>query len=91
MNWCTYILRCADETLYYGIARDLRRRLCEHRDGQVRSTKPRRPVHLVWYEESDTAAQARRRERSFKNGRTRRKAIELLKASFPPEKLAPFA
>ena len=91
MIWCTYILRCADGELYYGIARDLRRRLREHYDGRVRSTKPRRPMRLVWYEEFDTAAQARRRERSFKNGRTRQKTIKLLIAGFPPEKLAPFA
>jgi predicted GIY-YIG superfamily endonuclease len=48
-------------------------------------------VELVYFEECQTLAQARQREHSFKNGRTRRKKVERLIADFPPEKLAPFA
>jgi putative endonuclease len=87
----TYILRCKDGALYYGFTADLRRRLQEHRDGKVHSTAWRRPVQFVWYEIHETAVQARRRERSFKNGRTRRKTIEQLIRTFPDERLAPFA
>ena len=86
-----YILRCADGRLYYGSTGDLGRRLAEHREGRCRTTAPRRPVRLVYYEAGETTAQARRREQSFKNGRTRRKKIERLIAEFPVEKLAPFA
>ena len=66
-------------------------RLRQHREGLVRSTKWRLPVQLVYFECQQTLAQARRRERALENGYTRRKTIDLLIASFPPEKLAPFA
>jgi len=46
---------------------------------------------LVYFEELQTLAQARQRERALKNGRTRRKTIDHLIAAFPPERLAPFA
>ena len=86
-----YILRCRDGNYYYGSTGDLSRRLAEHHEGLSRWTASRRPVQLVYYEECETTAQARQRERSFKNGRTRRKKLERLIATFPPDKLAPFA
>ncbi len=86
-----YILRCADDRLYFGSTTDLIRRLAEHRRGRVRTTARRLPVRLVYFEEHATPDQARQRERAFKYGRTRRKAIDLMIAGFPPERLAPFA
>ena len=86
-----YILRCRDGHYYYGSTSDLAQRLADHRAGRVRSTRPRLPVELVYYEAHPTLSQARQRERSFKNGRTRRKTIDQLIGSFPPERLAPFA
>ena len=86
-----YILRCRDGRYYYGSTSDLARRLADHRARRVRSTRPRLPVELVYYETYQTLSQARQRERSFKNGRTRRKTIDQLIRSFPPERLAPFA
>ena len=91
MRAFAYILCCADGLLYYGSTSDLSRRLAEHRRGRVRTTARRLPVRLVYFEECETTAQARQRERSFKNGRTRRKAIEQLISHFPPCRLAPFA
>lgn len=86
-----YILRCRDHRYYYGSTNDLIRRLAQHRAGRVPSTKSRLPLELVYFEECQTLDQARLRERSLKNGRTRRKKIELLISTFPPERLAPFA
>ncbi|GJQ27716.1 MAG: excinuclease ABC subunit C [Phycisphaerae bacterium] len=86
-----YILRCHDGRYYYGSTNDLIRRLALHRAGQVRATKPRLPVELVWFEEFQTPDQARQKERSLKLGRTRRKTIELLIQRFPRDRLAPFA
>jgi putative endonuclease len=44
-----YILRCGDGSLYTGIAKDLERRLAQHRAGRAsRYTRARRPVALVW-------------------------------------------
>jgi len=44
-----YMLRCADDSLYTGIALDVERRLREHALGRAsRFTRARRPVVLVW-------------------------------------------
>jgi len=91
MTAYAYILHCADGKRYYGSTTDLKRRLQQHHAGEVPATRPRRPLGLVYFEEFETLLQARQRERSFKNGRTRRKTIDWLIACFPPERLAPFA
>ena len=85
------ILRCQDDRYYYGSTSDLVQRLAEHRAGRVRSTKPRLPVQLVYFEACQTLGQARQKEHALKNGRTRRKVIDQMIRSFPPERLAPFA
>lgn len=48
-GWWVYVLRCADDTFYVGVARHLPARLCEHngeRPGGARYTRGRRPVAL---------------------------------------------
>src|SRR5258705_13806708 len=46
---CVYILRCADGSLYTGVAKDLARRLAQHAAGRAsRYTRARLPVTLVW-------------------------------------------
>ena len=87
----TYILRCRDARYYYGSTNHLVRRLRQHRAGKVQSTCWRLPVEFIYFEEHATPDEAKRREFQFKNGHTRRKAIDLLIASFPAEKLTPFA
>lgn len=50
-TWHVYLLRCADDTLYTGIARDLERRLRQHNGelaGGPKYTRGRRPVALLW-------------------------------------------
>jgi len=86
-----YILLCGDGRFYYRSTNDLRRRLGDHHRGRVRSTQWRRPARLVYFEEYETLPQARQRERMFKGGRMRAKAIKRLIAALPPERLAPFA
>ena len=67
--WYVYILRCADGSLYTGIATDVMRRLDEHKTG-VRSaakyTRARRPVKLVYQEPQDSRSAAARREYQIK-------------------------
>jgi putative endonuclease len=48
--WITYILRCADGSLYIGVTNNLERRLTEHGEGSDKSsyTFRRRPVVLVY-------------------------------------------
>jgi putative endonuclease len=45
-----YIVRCEDETLYTGIATDLKRRINEHNNSKLgaKYTLSRRPVKLVY-------------------------------------------
>lgn len=50
MSYSVYILRCADGSLYTGIALDVRRRLEEHRSGGrgAKYLRGRLPVELVY-------------------------------------------
>ena len=49
MTYTIYVLRCADGSLYTGIARDLEARIAAHNRGAgARYTRGRGPVTLVW-------------------------------------------
>jgi putative endonuclease len=64
---CTYILRCADGTLYTGWTNDLPRRVQTHNNGKGgKYTRSRLPVELVYHEEYEDKQQARRREYAIK-------------------------
>ncbi len=59
----TYILRCADGTLYTGWTNDIKERLKTHNDGKgAKYTRSRLPVTLAYYEEFATEHEARSRE-----------------------------
>ena len=63
------MLRCADGSLYTGVAIDLERRLKQHNGelvGGARYTRGRRPVELVWSEKCKNRAEAQRREAAVK-------------------------
>lgn len=67
MNNYTYIVRCADGTLYCGWTNDLNRRIEAHNSGAgAKYTRSRRPVELVYYEEYPTKQEAMRREAQIK-------------------------
>ncbi len=69
MGWVVYILRCADSTLYTGIARNLKKRLAEHSSGAARAaryTRGRRPLKLVWQQRTKNRSQALKRESEIK-------------------------
>ena len=62
MNY-TYILSCADGTLYTGWTNDLDRRLAAHNAGRGgKYTRARLPVTLVYHEEFATKEEAMARE-----------------------------
>jgi putative endonuclease len=47
-QWVVYLLRCADNSLYCGIAKNLQSRLSAHRKGQgAKYTRSRIPIELV--------------------------------------------
>jgi len=64
----TYILRCADDTLYVGCTNDLEKRLHEHNHAKngAKYTRGRRPVVLAYSEKHRTLAKARAREAELK-------------------------
>ena len=66
MNY-TYILSCADGTLYTGWTNDLERRLAAHNAGKgSKYTRSRLPVTLVYCEEHETKEEAMSREYAIK-------------------------
>jgi len=67
--WRVYIVRCADDSLYTGITRDVMRRISEHNadNGAGASyTRARRPVKLVYQEPAADRSTASRREYQIK-------------------------
>lgn len=67
MTWSVYLLRCADGTLYCGIALDVAARLAQHAAGKgAKYTRGRGPLALVYTEVCGTKAEALRRERPIK-------------------------
>jgi putative endonuclease len=62
-----YMLRSArDGQFYVGLTRDLRARLQAHNSGQVRSTKRRVPLELVYWEGCLDQSDAAQREKYLK-------------------------
>ncbi len=62
MNY-TYILKCADGTLYTGWTNDIEKRLAAHNSGRgAKYTKSRLPVSLFYLEEHESRLAAMRRE-----------------------------
>jgi putative endonuclease len=65
--WFVYIVRCADETLYTGIAKDIGQRIAKHNEGTGAAyTRARRPVVLVHQEPATDRGAALRREAAIK-------------------------
>jgi len=64
----TYILECADKSLYVGCTNNLEKRLYEHNNlkSGAHYTKIRRPVTLKYAETFDTLNEARGREHELK-------------------------
>lgn len=64
-KWYVYMVRCADNSLYTGIATDVERRLQEHNNSETlgaKYTRARRPVRLVYQEEVSSRSAASKRE-----------------------------
>lgn len=60
-SWFTYILRCADGTLYCGVTTDIKRRMSQHNSGKgAKYTRlgKKRPVELVMLLPYDTKNEA---------------------------------
>jgi putative endonuclease len=66
-TWHVYIVRCADATLYTGVAKNIEARIAQHNVGTgAKYTRGRRPVTLVYQEAADDRSAAQRREYAIK-------------------------
>jgi len=65
--WHVYIVRCADQTLYTGVATDVDARIAQHNAGRgAKYTRGRGPVELVYRERVADRSTALRRELAIK-------------------------
>lgn len=81
-RWRVYMVRCADGTLYTGVATDVARRVAEHNGtGKTgaRYTRTRRPVKLVYQEVAANRSAACKREYRIKQ-LTRPEKLQLIAA-----------
>ena len=77
-QWCVYILRCKEGSLYTGITNDLPKRLAAHNAGTgAKYTRSRGPVTLVYCEKVRDKSQALRREMEIK-GLSRKEKLQLI-------------
>ena len=60
-----------DRKLYVGFTTNIQRRISEHQQGNVPSTKERLPLKLIYYEAYLTRVEAERREKYLKGGNGR--------------------
>ncbi len=66
-EWHVYILRCADSTLYTGIATDVTARLAAHNAGKgAKYTRGRLPLALAYQEVAESHSAALKREHAIK-------------------------
>ena len=76
-----YMVKCADDTFYTGIATELERRIEEHNrsDKGAKYTRTRRPVTLVYSEEYPDRSSASKREYEIKKKMNRTDKLNLIK------------
>jgi putative endonuclease len=79
-DWFVYIVRCADDSLYTGITKDVGRRVQEHNEGDklaAKYTRARLPVVLVYQETCESRSVATKREIEIKQLSRKEKIILL--------------
>ena len=89
--WCTAIgvgeilyivyvlISLKDKKFYIGFTSNLKRRLKEHNGGENASTKPRRPLEIIYQEGHFNKQDAARRERYFKTDKGKHSLRQMLK------------
>ena len=77
-----YILLCFDKSFYTGHTSSLKQRFKQHQNGEVKSTRNKRPLKLVYYEIYNTKEEAMMREAQIKPW-SRQKKINLIKYGHP--------
>ena len=67
MYYVYTLISLKDNGFYVGFSEDLKKRLDLHSEGEVKSTKNRRPLKLVYYEASISKEDALKREKYLKS------------------------
>ena len=77
-----YMVKCADDTLYTGIAKEVERRVDEHNspDKGAKYTRMRRPVRLVYSEAHPDRSAASKREYAIKKKMSKAQKIQMIEA-----------
>ena len=79
-QWCVYILRCRDDTLYTGSTDDFPKRLENHRQGKgAKYTRGRSPLEPVYTELCPDRSSALKREYAIKQ-LTRSEKLSLIES-----------
>lgn len=66
-DWSVYIVRCGDDSLYTGVAKDVAARVAAHNAGRGAAyTRSRLPVSLVWSRSGFTRSTALSKEAAVK-------------------------
>ncbi|HPD56256.1 MAG TPA: GIY-YIG nuclease family protein [Smithellaceae bacterium] len=82
ISWVVYLLKCADQSIYTGITKDIEKRLAAHNRGCAsRYTRGRLPVTLLAVSRRMNRAMALRREAQIKKVRKGKKLEALRKGN----------
>ncbi len=67
-DWYVYMVLCSDNSIYTGITTDIERRIEQHNSkiGGARYTRSRKPVKLVYVEQTDNRSSAAKQEYRLK-------------------------
>ena len=85
MKAYTYLLRCADGTLYCGWTNDIEKRLAAHNSGKAsKYTRSRLPAELVYLEVYETKQEAMSREAQIKR-LSRQQKLRLIASGKHPD------
>lgn len=78
----TYLLECADGSLYCGYTTDIDKRVETHNSGKgAKYTKSRLPVKVVWSKTATTKSEAMSLEARIKH-LSREQKLELIKGTY---------
>lgn len=76
-----YVLQ-SDQHLYFGVTRDLKKRVTQHNSGKSPSTKRYIPWTIIFYEAYNNTYDARRREKYFKTSQGKQAIKRMLRHHF---------
>ncbi|TAN57008.1 GIY-YIG nuclease family protein [Patescibacteria group bacterium] len=79
MFWVYILQSLKDKRTYTGYTKDLIKRLQQHNAGQVKATKHRKPMKLLFSEQFQTEQQAKNHELWWKSGSGRRELKKFFK------------